>query len=250
MEANQMSSYGSRSYRFTLHYAEKHCAMAEQRIAMLQEHNDQLLAENLFLQKRIAHLENDFAVSEFKLFEIQANFSQLNGEYLKCCNELEAMKSVRTANSGNANKAVAVESPDDCPPVSTEPANRSAEKSDGIRSAARFLCRRPGCDKSFGRNSIRKQHEATQHEAAHVKNDGAGQTSADRSSKRVNRNVAKRKYVCDFEGCGRGFLNAGHLTQHKFIHSDVKRFKCEQCSQEFTYKSNMNQHIKRTHMQK
>lgn len=188
--------------------------MAEQRIAMLQEHNDRLLTENLYLQKRTAHLENDFAVSEFKLFEIQANFSQLNGEYLKCCNELEAMKSIRTANSGNANKAVAV-------------------KSDSI-----------------SRSISVPQHGATQHDAAHVKNDGAGQTSADRSSKRVNRNVAKRKYVCDFEGCGRGFLNAGHLTQHKFIHSDVKRFKCEQCSQEFTYKSNMNQHIKRTHMQK
>ena len=50
-----------------------------------------------------------------------------------------------------------------------------------------------------------------------------------------------REYQCDI--CSKSFKRASHLADHKKVHLP-KEFKCY-CGKEFTYKSNLTQHMKR-----
>ncbi|XP_019555040.2 zinc finger and SCAN domain-containing protein 31 [Aedes albopictus] len=56
----------------------------------------------------------------------------------------------------------------------------------------------------------------------------------------------ERKFVCDFEGCGKSFALQGTLTVHKKVHTQDKQFGCEFCSKTFLYKWLLVKHH-RTH---
>ncbi|KFU99413.1 Transcription factor IIIA, partial [Tauraco erythrolophus] len=58
-----------------------------------------------------------------------------------------------------------------------------------------------------------------------------------------------RPYVCDYEGCGKGFTRDFHRTRHLLTHTGEKPFGCtaDGCNQKFGTKSNLKKHIERKH---
>ncbi|KAJ2723288.1 transcriptional repressor [Coemansia sp. Benny D115] len=61
--------------------------------------------------------------------------------------------------------------------------------------------------------------------------------------------MAKRKYRCSFESCGKAFTTSGHLARHQRIHTGEKNFACQfpGCTSRFSRQDNMMQHY-RTHL--
>ncbi|KAJ2891761.1 regulatory region nucleic acid binding [Coemansia aciculifera] len=61
--------------------------------------------------------------------------------------------------------------------------------------------------------------------------------------------MAKRRYRCSFEHCGKAFTTSGHLARHQRIHTGEKNFACQYpgCSSRFSRQDNMMQHY-RTHL--
>ncbi|PKC08510.1 hypothetical protein RhiirA5_476969, partial [Rhizophagus irregularis] len=59
----------------------------------------------------------------------------------------------------------------------------------------------------------------------------------------------KRKYICTFPNCGKGFTTSGHLARHNRIHTGEKNFQCLMpgCTSKFSRQDNMMQHY-RTHL--
>ncbi|KAJ3328030.1 hypothetical protein HDU76_010714 [Blyttiomyces sp. JEL0837] len=56
----------------------------------------------------------------------------------------------------------------------------------------------------------------------------------------------KKRYTCNFEGCGKVFTTSGHLARHKKLHTGVKSFSCPVtgCPNKFARRDNMLQHAK------
>ena len=71
------------------------------------------------------------------------------------------------------------------------------------------------------------------------------QTELDRHTKLTHMGV--KDYKC--EVCGSRFGDSTRLKQHKWIHADLKQFKCphENCSQNFRHKSHLRSHISSIH---
>ncbi|XP_053165318.1 transcription factor IIIA isoform X2 [Hemicordylus capensis] len=61
-----------------------------------------------------------------------------------------------------------------------------------------------------------------------------------------------RPFVCDFEGCNKGFTRYFHLKRHFLTHTGEKEFMCIAygCNKRFTTRSNLNKHIERRHQQR
>ncbi|GBB97667.1 hypothetical protein RclHR1_03030011 [Rhizophagus clarus] len=59
----------------------------------------------------------------------------------------------------------------------------------------------------------------------------------------------KRKYICTYPNCGKGFTTSGHLARHNRIHTGEKNFQCLMpgCTSKFSRQDNMMQHY-RTHL--
>jgi len=54
----------------------------------------------------------------------------------------------------------------------------------------------------------------------------------------------KRKYVCEYEGCGKAFKESGNLKKHKRVHTDEKPYVCdfEDCGKAFAASGNLVTH--------
>ncbi|KAJ6580636.1 hypothetical protein B0H19DRAFT_928492 [Mycena capillaripes] len=61
----------------------------------------------------------------------------------------------------------------------------------------------------------------------------------------VSGNGEPRAFVCQVEGCGKGFVRGEHLKRHvRSIHTYEKPFKCpyEGCGKAFSRRDNLAQH--------
>ncbi|XP_069700197.1 zinc finger protein 271-like [Periplaneta americana] len=57
--------------------------------------------------------------------------------------------------------------------------------------------------------------------------------------------ITKRPFRCDV--CGKGFLQARHLTRHMMVHTGEKPFTCEECLKRFSQRSDLMRHTRRIH---
>ncbi|TPX70831.1 hypothetical protein SpCBS45565_g01469 [Spizellomyces sp. 'palustris'] len=58
--------------------------------------------------------------------------------------------------------------------------------------------------------------------------------------------LAKKRYVCTWEGCEKTFSTSGHLSRHNRIHLNLRPYVCPMngCGMAFTRQDNMRQHQK------
>ena len=57
--------------------------------------------------------------------------------------------------------------------------------------------------------------------------------------------TGERPYKCDWEGCGKGFLDSQTLQSHRKIHLDIKEFQCSLCPKAFRQSYALVIHMKR-----
>lgn len=57
-----------------------------------------------------------------------------------------------------------------------------------------------------------------------------------------------KKYVCQYEGCGKKFEYKWVLDRHTNSHFCFKLFKCPNCNKSYKSKENLNLHIKNKHL--
>ncbi|XP_042190357.1 transcription factor IIIA [Callorhinchus milii] len=79
--------------------------------------------------------------------------------------------------------------------------------------------------------------------------EGIGGESIEGEVKILYDSTGQKPFVCEYEGCSKGFSRKDHLTRHLQSHSGEKRFKCtkEGCTETFVSKVNLNKHIGRKH---
>ena len=86
-------------------------------------------------------------------------------------------------------------------------------------NTSRFMCRHPGCEKSFSRKSRLKAH--------------------------LHLHEGTQPFRCTFGGCGKSFSERPNLIIHIRIHTKEKPFACSLCRKAFTTKGNMKDHERR-----
>jgi KRAB domain-containing zinc finger protein len=60
---------------------------------------------------------------------------------------------------------------------------------------------------------------------------------------------SERKFVCEYEGCGKRFIQKYVLKEHvNNVHLQIKSHVCQTCGTSFSQKYKLNRHILNTHM--
>jgi len=80
----------------------------------------------------------------------------------------------------------------------------------------------PSCDKTFNSRMAMNRHFMNLHVAD-----------------------SEKKWQCQI--CGKGFQDSKLFETHQNIHKNIKPFSCPHCNSSFTDKSNLYQHIRKTH---
>ena len=103
-----------------------------------------------------------------------------------------------------------------------------------------YSCDWPGCELTFKRRYTQIRHLRT-----HTM-DGKTEGSL-RVYKMTHSDV--RPHSCDWPECGFTFKLKSHLKRHMRIHiNDGIRFWCDYCHHSFKYKTDLNRHVKREHL--
>lgn len=69
--------------------------------------------------------------------------------------------------------------------------------------------------------------------------------SGSANSSRSSSSTRSRKYICDYEGCGKAYTKPSLLEQHKRSHENIRPYKCahEGCDKAFFRKSHLDIHL-------
>ena len=105
------------------------------------------------------------------------------------------------------------------------------------------------CDKKFTNDKSLNSHNTNVHtnmERVVCIECGKSFRNGRSLGKHMKSHSHPKAFVCDWDGCGKGFSLKDYLVNHIRIHTKEKPFKCEQCSQTFRKSSHLHRH-KKTH---
>ncbi|KAF9358658.1 hypothetical protein BGX26_001223 [Mortierella sp. AD094] len=100
----------------------------------------------------------------------------------------------------------------------TKPRSRSRK----IRTPRSHICDHTGCNKTFDRRYNLQQHYKTHKQSV-------------------------RPFVCEVKTCQKAFIRRADLERHARIHSGIKPFGCNWCSQTFSRTEARHRHSRKAH---
>ena len=59
--------------------------------------------------------------------------------------------------------------------------------------------------------------------------------------------TARKRFICDWEGCGKAFVDNSKLQRHRVTHTQEKNCFCDVCNASFGLKFNLHTHLKNVH---
>ena len=118
----------------------------------------------------------------------------------------------------------------------------------------KFECSWPECGQKFKRRHHLKQHILTKHSDPEAKRFVCHECDYRFASRRdLERHLVvhsdARPFICDVDGCHKGFKTESILKSHKKSHSSDRIFKCsvEGCDKRFKWNRHLKQHIINKH---
>ncbi|XP_032812398.1 transcription factor IIIA-like isoform X1 [Petromyzon marinus] len=110
-----------------------------------------------------------------------------------------------------------------------------------------YLCSHEGCSATFS-----KEWRLMEHLYRHEGLDSIGFPNGSDGPRHENMEfllLARMPFVCDYEGCTKGFTRKFHLSRHRLTHSGDRPYRCvfEGCCEGFTTNANLKKHVKRKH---
>lgn len=86
------------------------------------------------------------------------------------------------------------------------------------------------CEKAYATSSCLSEHKRRAHtEPIPCSSCLKVFPSADSLSRHFKLTHREKKFICEFEGCGKKFANPSLLKNHTFVHSEQKKFQCKFC---------------------
>ncbi|KAI9332791.1 hypothetical protein BDR26DRAFT_868912 [Obelidium mucronatum] len=84
----------------------------------------------------------------------------------------------------------------------------------------------------------------------HFKGPGgeSSRTTVSDDLNQVSSEIAKASLlICPWEGCQKEFSDAANLKSHYFLHSNIKPYRCNECSSDFVRRRDMVRHQRTVH---